>query len=123
MKLMNGVDLIAEADSITWDDKEHGWRCGSAMYVDPGKMFTLDQHPQLSPVQFKMCFTAQERLAVKGLLATDAVLADAYSILDDPRLTTVDLSLASNQAMIDYLVTLGVLTSDRAAQVKAGVML
>ena len=122
MKLMNGSSVIAEGE-ITWDDNEHGWRCGSAVYADPGKMLTLDQPLKLSPAQFKMCFTAAERIAVKNLLATDAVLADAYSVLDDPRLTTVDLSLASNQAMIDYLVTLAVLTAERAAQVKAGVML
>jgi len=79
--------------------------------------------PKLSPIQFKLCFTSTERIAISALKATDPVIADAYEILDDPRLTTVDLALASNQALIDYLVALSVLTPERAAQIKQGLML
>lgn len=78
--------------------------------------------PKLSPVQFKLCFTAPERVAAKALIETDALLADFWSILDDPRLQEVDLGLASTQAGIDYLVSLGVLTVERGAQVKQGIV-
>lgn len=79
--------------------------------------------PKLTPVQFKMCFTPQERIAIKAARATDPVLQDAYEILDDPRLTEVDLTLASVQGLIDYLCTLNLLTTERIAQVKMGVVL
>lgn len=123
MKLMNGSEVVAEVSEITYDVKEKGWRCGGVLYSDPDKIFSLDAGAKLSPVQFKMCFTSQERIAIKALRATNPILEDAYEILDDPRLTTVDMALASNQQMIDYLVTLGVLTAERAAEIKAGKML
>ena len=91
------------------------------VWVNPAPV--APEAPKLSPVQFKMCFTSQERIAIKALRATNPVIDDAYDILDDPRLTMVDLSLASNQEMIDCLVSLSVLTTARAAQIKAGVML
>ncbi len=79
--------------------------------------------PKLTPVQFKMCFTPQERIAIKAARATDPVLQDAYEILDDLRLTEVDLTLASVQGLIDYLGTLNLLTAERIEQVKMGVVL
>jgi len=91
--------------------------------VIPAPQEPVVVYPKLSPLQFKMCFTSQERTAIKALRATNPVIEDAYEILDDPRLTTVDLSLASNQGLIDYLVSLSVLTAERAAQIKLGVML
>lgn len=104
------------------------WECGSQRFTDAtGTEYEvvegLVEYPQLSPVQFKMCFTPQERIAIKALRATNQIIDDAYEILDDPRLTTVDMALASNQQMIDYLVSLAALTPERAAQIKAGIML
>jgi hypothetical protein len=41
-------------------------------------------------------------LAIKTARAEDARLDDFYSLLDDPRLTTVDLFLPSTQTAINY---------------------
>lgn len=83
--------------------------------------------PQLSPVEFKMCFTSAERLAITAIMdnaehQASPTLKDVYSILDDPRLKIVDLGLQSNLDLIDFLVSLNVLTSDRAAEIKDGVL-
>lgn len=121
-------EVVAEFVDVP-DEVQDGWRVVDGVWtissLDPAPALepAPPEPPKLSPVQFKMCFTAQERIAIKALRATNPVIEDAYEVLDDPRLTTVDLSLASNQAMIDYLVSLSVLTAGRAAQVKAGVML
>lgn len=109
------------------DQVEQGWSVGaddswSAPVVAPQES-PAPTPPKLSPMQFKMCFTSLERINIKALKATDQVIADAYEILDDPRLTTVDMALASNQSMIDYLVAQEVLTAERAAQIKQGLML
>ena len=80
--------------------------------------------PKLTPIQFKMCFTSEERIAIEALKATDPIIADAFLILDDPRLTEIDLSLASNIALIDYLATkVPALTPARVLEIKSGKML
>lgn len=107
------------ANGDTWD----GVTLTKPEVVIPTPVEPVVVPPKLSPVQFKMCFTSQERIAIKALRATDPIIDDAFDILDDPRLTTVDLGLTSNQQLIDYLVGLGALTAERAAQIKLGVML
>lgn len=80
-------------------------------------------YPKVTPLEFKMLFTSQERIAIKEAKATDAILQDGFEILDDPRLTMVDLGLASVQGLIDYMVTLELLTTKRADEIKSGIMI
>lgn len=79
--------------------------------------------PKRSPVEFKLCFTSAERVAIKAARASDPILEDTFSILDDPRLTEVDLALLSVQTLIDYCVSKELLTPERAAQIKRGEIL
>jgi len=79
--------------------------------------------PLLTPVEFKLMFTPMERIAIKGKRATDEILDDFMDIIDDPRLVTVDFNLQSTKDAIDYLVSIEVLTAERAVQVKTGVFL
>ena len=80
-------------------------------------------YPKVTPLEFKMLFTSQERIAIKEAKATDAILQDGFEILDDPRLTIVDLGLASVQGLIDYMVTLELLTTERADEIKSGTLI
>ena len=80
-------------------------------------------YPKVSPLEFKMLFTVQERIAIKEAKATDEILQDGFEILEDPRLTVVDSGLASNQGFIDYMVTLGLVTTERADEIKSGLIL
>lgn len=80
-------------------------------------------YPKVTPLEFKMLFTSQERIAIKEAKATDAILQDGFEILDDPRLTMVDLGLASVQGLIDYMVTLELLTTERADEIKSGTLI
>lgn len=74
--------------------------------------------PQVSPVEFKLLFTSAERLAIRAArTAGDLVLEDWFGILDDPRLTVVDLGLKSTQDGVGYLVLQGILTTERAAAI------
>ena len=70
-----------------------------------------------------MLFTSQERIPIKEAKATDAILQDGFEILDDPRLTMVDLGLAGVQGLIDYMVTLELLTTERADEIKSGTLI
>lgn len=78
--------------------------------------------PKTSPVEFKLLFSAQERVAIKVVRATDPVLDDFFSLVDDPRLTHVDLGLQSTKDAIAYLVTGGLLTQTRADEILAGTL-
>ena len=80
-------------------------------------------YPKVSPLEFKMLFTVQERIAIKEAKATDEILQDGFEILEDPRLTVVDLGLESNQGFIDYMATLGLFTTERADKIKSGIIL
>lgn len=76
--------------------------------------------PKVSPVEFKLLFTPQERVAMRAARATDPVIADFFDVIDDPRLTYVDLGLQSTQDAIAYLVGSSYLTGERGAEVLAG---
>lgn len=88
------------------------WECGDRRFMDPtGTDYeavpdspVVPDPPKVSPVEFKLLWTPQERVAIKGMRAADPVVDDFYNILDDPRLTLVNLALQSTQDAVDYLL-------------------
>jgi len=78
------------------------------------------QRPIVSPVEFKLLFTPQERVAIKAARASDPVIDDFMDIVEDQRLTQVDLNLQSVQDALGYLVAKGILTEERKAQILEG---
>lgn len=77
-------------------------------------------YPKVSPVEFKLLFTSQERVAIKAARATDPVIDDLYDIVEDPRLTFVDLGLQSTQDALAHMVAQGLLTEDRRSEILSG---
>lgn len=75
---------------------------------------------EISPVEFKLLFTPEERIALRTARATDAILQDFFDIAEDPRLTKVELTLSSTIAALDYMVSKNLLTAERAAKIKLG---
>ena len=88
--------------------------------VSPEPPAPVETWPTFTPVEFKMLFTSQERIAGKILAKTDAVMEDAYEILEDPRLQTVDLNLKSNRDLLLYMQSKGIITDVRRLQILAG---
>ena len=82
-----------------------------------------DSAPKVSPVEFKLLFTPQERVAIKAARATDLMIDDFYDIVEDPRLTFVDLGLQSTQDALSYMVAQGLLTAERRSEILAGAVL
>lgn len=76
----------------------------------------------VSPMEFKLLFTATERVAIKAARATDAVIDDFFDIVDDPRLTLVNLSLQSTKDAIAYLAAQSLVTEERATEILTGVL-
>lgn len=74
--------------------------------------------PMVSAIQFKMLFTTPERIATKA--STDPVIQDSYELLNDPRVSVVDLSLKSIQDLLDYMTLLGIIAEGRKAEILTG---
>ena len=71
----------------------------------------------ISPVQFKLLFTSEERVAIKSARTTDPVIDDFFDIIDDPRLSEVNLKLTSTIDALKYLVTKNLITEERKNQI------
>lgn len=78
--------------------------------------------PKVSPVEFKLLFSPQERVAIKQARAADMVIDDFFDIVEDTRLTHVDLGLQSTKNAIGYLQSKGLLTGERAAAILTGTL-
>jgi len=78
--------------------------------------------PKVSPVEFKLLFTPAERVAIKAARSADPVIDDFYDIIEDPRLTHVDLGLASTQAALGYLASQGLIEETRVAVILSGTL-
>lgn len=83
------------------------WECGDVRFVDmSGQEYSVvHTPPQLTPVEFKMLWKYPERIAIRAARPTDPMLDDFYTIVDDPRLATVDLNLPSVQEAIQYALS------------------
>jgi hypothetical protein len=77
-----------------------------AEFVEPPKHIL-----PISPVEFKLRFTAQERVGIYA--SKDPIIVDWLRILDDQRLTQVDVSLDSTKDAVNYLVSLKLIDSKR----------
>lgn len=76
----------------------------------------------VSPVEFKLLFTSPERIAIKAARATDPVIDDFYSLLDDPRLTGVNLGLQSTQDAVGYMALQGLIEPERVPEILSGAL-
>lgn len=113
---------IAEEFVPVPNEVEAGWKLTGDSWQAP----ILNPEPtplfaKVSPVEFKLLFTSSERIAIAAERTTDAIIDDFFSIVDDARLTTVDLGLASTQNGLSYLVGLGLLTAERREEILQGV--
>ena len=81
---------------------------------------TPSEATKVSPVEFKLLFTSAERVAIKAVRTTDPVIDDFYDIVEDPRLTHVDLGLQSTHGALSYMVSVGLLTEARRDEILSG---
>lgn len=107
------------------DNVQPGWRLIEGIWTEPAPVdppAPVAEHPTVSPIEFKLLFTLQERLAINKVRDTDPVLDDFFGLIEDPRLTFVDLGLQSTRDAIGYLAAQGLIGAERVEQILAGVM-
>ena len=117
-------EIAAEFVEIPDNVKDHWILTGTewAAPVIPEPVVVEPLIPIISPVEFKLLFTPQERLAIKAEQANDAILDDLFSMLDDPRLKEINLNLESNKAVMEYLQSKELITAQRKAEIMTGIL-
>lgn len=121
MKLLKADgEVLCEVVAAEYSMVRGGWETSIGFVPDPDKALVVAQGQKLSPIQFKLLFTAQERIEIKRARATDSVIDDFCELVEDPRLTHVDLGLASTGDAIAYLQAKGLLSVERAHQILGG---
>ena len=119
-------DIAAFYDTLVPDDAVNGdgWVDGQLVKpVPPAPVIpepVAPVPPKVSPVEFMLLFTSPERVAIKARRATDPIIDDWLDIVQDPRLTHVDLALQSTQDALAYLVSLDILTEERRDEILSG---
>lgn len=135
-----GVMQAQSPEPFLFDAHERLWTSSGYRIYDHGLSLTqvaVDEPPgvsfqrasapepegkKLSPVEFKLLFSSSERVALAAERATDPVIDDWLSLINDPRLTHVDLGLQSTRDAIGYLAAQGLIGAERVEQILAGVM-
>jgi len=119
-------DIAAEFEPVP-DDVQAGWiRNEAGEWEAPAPATAPEptpaptESPKVSPVEFKLLFTSAERVAIKAARANDPVIDDFYDIVEDPRLTHVDLGLQSTHGALSYMVSVGLLTEARRDEILSG---
>lgn len=104
------------------DGIENGYylKDGNWVKPEPQPVFEIEKlltSTKIEPFAFKLLFTAQERIDITAAKAVDPIINDFFTLLDDPRFLVVDISLESTKQIIEHLVSIGILTSQRAADI------
>lgn len=119
-------DIAKFYDAEVPDDAANGdgWVDGELVKPEPPVMQpaepTLAPAQKVSPIEFKLLFTAAERVAIKAARASDPMVDDFMDIVEDVRLTHVDLGLQSTRDAVAYLAAQGLIDPGRVSQVLSG---
>jgi hypothetical protein len=113
-KMPSDWTLIKSETANIGDDYINGVFVAQApAYVEPPAI----TEKFITAIAFKLRFTAPERVAIYA--STDAMVKDFVSLLDDPRLTQVDLMLPTTIQAVEYLQQAGLLTAERKDEILA----
>lgn len=115
-------DIAREFEPVP-DEVKPGWVRTDGKWEAPGPTPQPEPgpvYPKVSPVEFKMLFTSQERIAIKNARANDPVVDDFFDLVEDPRLTYVDLALQSVQDAVGYLANQSLIAPERVPEILSG---
>lgn len=109
------------------------WECGLFRITDvSGSVYEVIDPPvappKLSPVEFKLLFTAEERIAIKT--SDSPVVKDFFELVENQRIVNaadqsrglIDFGLQSTQKALHYMQSIGLLTADRVNEIISGVV-
>lgn len=105
------------------DEVQAGWIRTGDKWAAPDPVVTEPQPeaPTVTPVEFMLLFTSSERIAIKAARETDAIVDDFFGIVDDPRLTEINLGSNGTKGVIEHLVAVSLITEARKSEILSGV--
>lgn len=118
-------NIVAEFVEVP-DEVQDGWSNESGQWAEPAALVPVPTEqavpvpPTVSPIEFMLLFTGQERVSIKAERASDPIIEDFMSLVEDPRLTGVNLALQSTQDALEYLVSKSLITEDRRLEIIEG---
>lgn len=115
-------DIAREFEQVP-DNVKQGWVRIDGVWSAPAptpQPEPTPTYPKVRPVEFKMLFTSQERIAIKNARANDPVIDDFFDLVEDPRLTYVDLALQSVQDAVVYLANQSLIAPERVPEILSG---
>lgn len=115
-------DIAVHYDTDIEDLTEVGAELVNGKWVNPIPSVIIEAAvilPLLSPVEFKLLFTGEERVAIKA--SSDLLVQDFFELLNDliadPRMPHVDRNLASVSDAVKYLEFIKLIAVGRAAEI------
>ncbi len=82
------------------------WLAGSHQFMDrEGDQYVDVSVEEVSTTRFKLLWTIMELIKIDELAATDKVVAKFLELVNDPKSPTIDMSLASVQQGIGYVLS------------------
>ena len=114
---------VSNTKTANFNPTNFQWLCDGGAIVqdtDPQGLKFVDPAPTVSVTTFLLLFTTPERVAVRAAVATDPTISDWWSVLNDPRTTTVDMSLSGVSGALAYLTAKGILAAGREAEILIG---
>ena len=115
-------DIAREFEQVP-DDVKQGWVRIDGVWSEPAptpQPEPTPTYPKVSPVEFLLLFTSAERVAIRAVRPDDPVIDDFFDIVEDPRLTFVDLGLPSVQGALHYLAAAQLITDARREEILTG---
>lgn len=95
---VDGTRVVVIPDGAT---VEVGYNYDGATFSAPAAIAAVTE---ILPIELKLRFTSAERVAIRAKRATDAAIDDFMQILDDPRLTVVQLNIAPTIEAVTYII-------------------
>lgn len=136
---LGGTSVATSVTPFKFDEERFVWTSGDYRLYDYGREIeqsTDDKDdaadfqrssalvvpaPVVTPTQFKRLFTGPERVAIKKARATDDLVEDFFSLLDELGSTdSVDLALQSTLDVLTQLQELEIITAQRRVMILAG---
>lgn len=128
IKLIATGEEIPVAANPVYDPNTRHWECGDQRFADwDGDLFEAIPDPPAAlkigtrkptPPQFLTLFTPQERIAARA--SEDAFVQDFMALLNDPRMSEVDLDGPPVIQAVNYLAFAIIIEGDRITPILAG---
>lgn len=116
-------EVAARYDTEAPDDARNGWGYVRGEWAppptptEPPATSPAAAPPVVSAIRFKIRFKLQELITIKAARATNPVVDTLWELVEDQRITTIDMGLPFVQDGLRYLESQGLIGPGRADEI------